>query len=264
LGVVNFYGPYIMAFWTKNMFWLVTTLVGSRFLALLFYRRLAMTCIQEIKNQEKRIEYSPQIAKSLFHFGGWVTLSSILSPVMLQADRFIIASVISAAAVTIYVVPYEFTVQTLVLVGAVSTVIFPALSKLMHEQPDQWQFFFRRWLWIVAGMMLLVCVTLAIFLPTFLRLWLRNNFAPESAVIGQVLCLGVFANAIGSMYFALIHAKGRADLTAKLHLVELPLYVFALILLLHNYGLIGVAFAWVGRMLFDAIALSWFSEGHRA
>jgi O-antigen/teichoic acid export membrane protein len=97
---------------------------------------------------------------------------------------------------------------------------------------------------------------LAIFLPTILRLWLKGNFVPESAVIGQVLCLGVLANAIGSMYYALLHAKGRADLTAKLHLIELPLFLFSLIFLLYQFGLVGAAWAWVGRMVFDAIALA--------
>lgn len=255
LGVVNFGGPFLLAFYTTDMFWLVSTLVGSRLMALFFYYRFATSCLEESMPEKKQARFSSQIAKTLFRFGGWVTISSVVSPLLVQMDRFVIAAVISAAAVTIYVVPFEVVVQSLVLVGAVSSVIFPSLSKLMHEKPDQWQVFFQRWLFIVTGMMFLVCALLAIFLPTFLQLWLKGNFVPESAVIGQVLCFGVFANAIGSMYYALLHAKGRADLTAKLHLIELPLFLFSLIFLLHQFGLTGAAWAWVGRMAFDAMAL---------
>jgi O-antigen/teichoic acid export membrane protein len=256
LGVVNFGGPFLLAFYTTDMFWLVSTLVGSRLMALFLYHRFATTCLEERKPERNQAIFSLPIAKTLFRFGGWVTISSVVSPLLVQADRFAIAAVISAAAVTIYVIPYEVVVQSLVVVGAVSSVIFPSLSKLMHEQPNQWQAFFRRWLGIVTGMMFLVCVLLAIFLPAILRLWLKGNFAPESAVIGQVLCLGVFANAIGSMYYALLHAKGRADLTAKLHIIELPLFIFLLIFLLHQFGLMGAAWAWVARMVCDAMALA--------
>ena len=259
LGVVNFGGPYFVAFFTTALTWLVATLVISRLLALFIFRCLANACVEDSKTINVQAAYSPPIAKELFRFGGWVTVSSVVSPLLVQADRFVIAAIISAVAVTVYVVPFEVVVQSLVVVGAVSSVIFPSLSTLMHEQPDQWQAFFRRWLGIVAGMMFLVCGLLALFLPAILQLWLKGNFVPESAVIGQVLCLGVFANAIGSMYYALIHAKGRADLTAKIHLIELPLFIFSLIFLLHHFGLMGAAWAWVGRMVFDTMALVWCS-----
>lgn len=260
LGVLNFGCPFFLSFYTRNMFWLVATLVVSRLMALFFYCRLANTCIEESKSERSKATYSFQIAKALIRFGGWVTVSSVVSPLLVQADRFVIAAVISAAAVTIYVVPYGVVVQSLVVVGAASTVIFPSLTRMMHEQPGQWKSFFRRWLGIVAGIMFLVCTSLVIFLPTILRLWLKGNFVPESAVIGQVLCLGVFTNAIGSMYYALIHAKGRADITAKLHLIELPLFICLLIFLLHQYGLIGAAWAWVGRMVFDTTAMVFCSR----
>lgn len=264
LGVVNFGGPYLVTFFTVALPLLVAMLVISRLLALFIFRHLAHACIDDNKTSHIHAAYSSSIAKSLFRFGGWVTVSSVISPLLVQADRFLIAAIISAAAVTIYVVPYEVVVQSLILVGAVSTVIFPSLSKLVHERPDQWPAFFLRWLGIVAGIMFLICGLLALFLPTILQLWLKGNFVPESAVIGQVLCLGVFANAIGSMYFALIHARGRADLTAKIHLLELPLFIFSLIFLLHQFGLVGAACAWVGRMVFDAIALVWCSRGRYA
>ena len=260
LGMVNFGGPFLMAFYTKSMFWLVSTLVVSRILALILYHHFAVACLADGKNVLKRADYSPKIAKDLFRFGGWVTVSSIVSPLLLQADRFVIAAVISAAAVAIYVVPYEIVVQSMVLVGAISSVIFPALSKLVHEKPEKWQAFFRRWLLIVTGIMLALCSLLAIFLPLILQLWLKGNFTPLSAVIGQVLCLGVFANAIGAMYYALLHARGRADLTAKIHLTELPLFLLLLISCLNQFGIVGAAWAWVGRMMFDTIALAFCSR----
>lgn len=255
LGVVNFGGPYLVTLYTTQLSWLVATLVVSRLLALVIFRRLALMCFSDLSDIQRKGVYSASISKSLFSFGGWITVSSVVSPILMQADRFMIASVLSAGAVTIYVLPYEVVVQSLILVGAISTVIFPSLTRLMREQPDKWKAYFRRWLLIVAGMMLLACTLLALLLPTILPLWIKTNLDPQSIVVGQILCIGVFANAIGAMFYALIHAKGRSDLTAKLHLVELPVFIGALILLLNQYGIVGAAWAWVGRMVFDAAAL---------
>ena len=138
--------------------------------------------------------------------------------------------------------------------------MFPGLSTLMQEKPDQWQPYFRKWLLRVAGLMAVVCTALALLLPLILPLWIKSNLKPESILVGQVLCLGVFANAIGSMFYALIHAKKRADITAKLHLVELPIFLVILFFMINQFGVIGAAWAWVGRMIFDSIALAWISQ----
>ncbi|MDR3453493.1 MAG: oligosaccharide flippase family protein [Rhodoferax sp.] len=260
LGIVNFGGPYLVTLYTTQLPWLVATLVVSRLLALMIYRRLAYMCFDEQPGIQRKGIYSPPIARSLFSFGGWITVSSVVGPILTQADRFMVASVLSAAMVTIYVLPYEVVVQSLILVGAVSSVIFPTLSRLMHEQPDRWQAYFRRWLLAVAAMMLVVCALLALLLPMLLPLWIKTNLQPESIVVGQILCLGVFANAIGTMYYALLHAKGRSDLTAKLHLIELPIFIGALVILLNQYGIEGAAWAWVGRAVFDAIFLKILSR----
>jgi len=260
LGVVNFAGPYAVSLFTIQLPWLVATLVVSRLMALFIFRYLANQCLQNEHESRGPAVYSSSIARSLFTFGGWVTVSSIVSPIMVQADRFVIAATISATAVSVYVLPYEVVVQSLILVGAVSSVMFPGLSTLMQEKPDQWKPYFRKWLLRVAGLMAVVCTALALLLPVILPLWIKSNLKPESIFVGQVLCLGVFANAIGSMFYALLHAKGRADVTAKLHLIELPIFLIILFFLINQLGVIGGAWAWVGRMIFDALALAGISR----
>jgi O-antigen/teichoic acid export membrane protein len=263
LGVINFGGPYLVALYTTQLPWLVATLVVSRLMALFIYRWLALACFDREPVIKRNGAYSSVIARSLFSFGGWVTVSSVVSPIMTQADRFMIASVLSAAAVTIYVLPYEVVVQSSILVGAVSSVIFPNLSWLMREKPGEWQEYFRRWLFIVAALMLLASLILALILPTLLPLWIKGSLSPESILVGQILCIGVFANAVGSMFYALIQAKGRSDLTAKLHMIELPVYVAALLFLLTKFGITGAAWAWVGRMVVDAMVLALIGRERR-
>lgn len=264
LGMVNFGGPFIVAHYTRALPWLVSTLVVSRAMALFIFYRLAASCMGQAGAPVGQASYSRSVARSLFSFGGWITVSSVISPVLVQADRFLISSVLSAAAVTVYVLPYEMVVQSLTLVGAISSVIFPVMSKMLVEQPDAWGAYFRRWLLRVGGVMLLVCITLALVLPVILPMWVGKNLNSASIHVGQILCIGVFANALGTMFYALVHAKGRADVTAKLHMVELPCFIGALVLMLHQYGIAGAAWAWTGRMVFDAAALAWLARGRSA
>ncbi|WP_059411141.1 flippase [Cupriavidus basilensis] len=252
LGAANFGVPYLIALRSNRVDFLIASLVISRALALWFYRKFALRCLASL---DVRGHYSAAVARQLFHFGGWFTVSSILSPLLVQADRFFIAALIGASAVTIYVIPYEVTVQTLILSGAVTTVAFPMISRLLITDQDGAMRLFRRWLYRVVAAMVGGMTLLAIILPELLALWLGQPADANSVLVGRILCLGVVANSIGAMYFALLHAKGKTRMTAMLHLVEVPLYVCALVGLIKGFGIPGAAVAWSLRMIFDAFCL---------
>lgn len=260
LGVINFLGPYAVSFFTLALPWLISTLVLSRLMSLFIYKLLAKSCLQRNLSEEKNGKYSNDIAKKLFSFGGWVTISSVIAPAIVQADRFFIASAISVTAVSYYVLPYELVLQSMIIVGAISSVIYPGLSKLIHESPHAWRDYFRKWLIRVVFMMFLICSLLILVLPYILLIWIGDDLNAESIYVAQILAVGVFFNAIASMYFALIHANERMDLTAKIHILELPFYIFMLIYLVEMYGIVGAACAWVIRAGFDALAMFFVSR----
>src|SRR5262249_2073123 len=66
---------------------------------------------------------------------------------------------------------------------------------------------------------------------------------------------GIFINSVAQVPFAVLQGAGRPDWTAKLHLLELPLYALLLVALGKNYGLTGIAVAWLARVVLDAVAL---------
>ncbi|WP_432743371.1 flippase [Methylobacter sp. G7] len=254
LGAANFGAPFLVALYTNQVHWLVATLVLSRCLALVFYRRCAHHCMVK-EGHIRRGNYGKQFARSLLQFGGWFTLSSMVSPFLVQADRFFVGALISASAVTLYVIPYEVTVQTLLFVGAVTTVAFPVITHLIHSAPQQAAATFQLWLYRVTGLMLMLMAVLAWVMPYLLHLWIGPQLTEASVRVGQILCIGVFFNAIGAMYFALLHAYGKTKMTAMLHLAELPFFIAALYVLISHYGVAGAAIAWVLRMAVDTLAL---------
>lgn len=75
----------------------------------------------------------------------------------------------------------------------------------------------------------------AVLLPTILELWVGAYVAEDSVTVGRILCLGVFFNAIGAMFYSFLHAQGRTKITAIFHLIEFPLFIAALYLLITKF-----------------------------
>ena len=57
------------------------------------------------------------------------------------------------------------------------------------------------------------------------------------------------------MPLGLIHGSGRPDLTAKLHLAELPVYFIGLWVLIDHFGIVGAAVAWMIRAVVDMVGM---------
>ncbi|NMY73174.1 flippase [Pseudomonas sp. WS 5071] len=254
LGAANFGGPFLVALYTDKLYWVVATLVLSRSIALIAYRHFAYKCLPE-RLLVQPGQYKKEQAKKLLEFGGWVTVSSIVSPFLVQADRFFVGALITAAAVTTYVIPYEITVQSMILVGAITTVAFPMISNLINSDPEKAKSVFDKWLVRVVIVMFCAMCVLAFIMPFILNLWVKDYVAPESVMVGRILCLGVFFNAIGAMYYSYLHAHGRTKITAIFHVVELPIFVGLLYVFIIAYGVVGAAVAWSLRVFIDAVCL---------
>lgn len=186
----------------------------------------------------------PRLIGMLLSFGGWVTVSNVALPLIAYFDRFVIAAVASAAAVAYYSTPYEVVVKLALVPDAIAGVLFPAFAaafvsdrRRAVEMFDQGE----RAVFILVLPVVLVFSTLAYDL---LSLWVGDSFAQESYRVAQWLCAGVLIAAGVRIPFAAIQALGRADLTAKVCLAALPLYVPALFFLIHTFGLQGAAAAW--------------------
>lgn len=258
LGCTNFGLPWVVSLYTLRLEWLILSLVISRFLALFFYRVLAYSCFEEYSLSKNKL-FSVGVAKELLRFGGWFTLSGVLNPLVATADRFIISALISAAAVSLYVIPYEMAAQSLILIGAVTTVTFPYFSQLIVENPQRVKRFFLKVTAISALVMLVVTLTFIFFGDEILFLWLKSNANEESIKILKMLSLGLIPYTVGTLSVSLLHAYGRSEVTAKLNLLEFPVFLCLVYFFVEYWGLVGAAYAWVTRVTLDAVLMSFIT-----
>ncbi|MEN4005973.1 MAG: oligosaccharide flippase family protein [Methanobacterium sp.] len=83
-----------------------------------------------ITPQLRRYSGSFALLPRLFSFGGWATVTSIVGPILVYLDYFLIGSFMSIAAVAFYAVPYKIVTQLWIITGSLTMTIFPAFSTL--------------------------------------------------------------------------------------------------------------------------------------
>lgn len=198
----------------------------------------------------------------LLRFGGWLTVSNVVSPMMGYLDRFVVASLLSLEATAWYVTPKEMVTKILVVPTAIGNVLFPRLSALGSSADGRDVAIRLEELSLSAVFVMVFPLTLGLALcaPIILRFWVGEEFAREGATAMAVVALGVLLNGLATVPFLSIQAKGRADLTAIANVIELPLFICALYLMTREWGVTGAASAWTLRVGVDLFALAWISS----
>ena len=230
----------------------IAVLVAGRVIAWVAHLLLCFHVIPPLRHE---VSWRRAAMGPLLRFGSWMTVSNIVSPLMVTLDRFVIGSLLSVAAVAYYTTPYEMISKLWLIPSSLLGVMFPAFSTTFVRDPDRTaQLYGRsvRYLLLVMFPLILLIVALA---QDGLKVWLGADFAQHSFRVLQWLAIGVFINGLASVPFAVVQGAGRPDLTAKLHLVELPPYLITLFWLTKIRGIEGAAIAWTARVALDAVVL---------
>ncbi len=192
-------------------------------------------------------------AKELLRFGGWVTVTALVGPLMTTLDRFIIGAMAGAEAVTNYTVPFQLGQRSTILSGALSSALFPRFTAVSRHEELQLAHEGLRMLLIV---MTPIVAAGLLFIEPFLAWWITPAFAAQSACVGQILLLGFWANSFAIIPFVQLQARGRPDLVAKCHLVEVLPYFGLLYVGLTDFGTVGAALAFSARVIVDFTLLA--------
>jgi O-antigen/teichoic acid export membrane protein len=185
----------------------------------------------------------------------WLTVSNVVGPLMVYLDRFVIGALVSVAAVAYYAAPYEVVTRLWLVPAALTGVLFPVFAGSFTADPQRTRRIYRKAIIALVVAMLPLTLVMALGADYWLTVWLGADYAREGVRVAQILSVGVFFNSLAHLPFSLLQAAGRADWTAKLHVLELPLYIAALAWLVPLWGIDGAALVWTGRCLLDAAVL---------
>jgi O-antigen/teichoic acid export membrane protein len=254
MGIAFFLAPVAVLPFTNNLTALIGALVFTRVIFLIAYLGLALREMPALRHQ---FAIDGSLLRPLFSFGGWMTISSMVSSLTVFVDRFMIGSLLSMTAVAYYATPYEVVTKLLIVPTALVGVLFPAFSTVMIADRFRGAMLYRKAAKYVALFLLPASFLIILFGQDILQVWLGHDFAVHSTWVLQILSLGVFANGLAFIPSSLIQGTGRPDITGKLHLVELPFYLATVWILTKHFGIEGTAIAWSTRVIADAVLLFW-------
>ena len=237
LSIYSFAGPLLVLPFSHSLVPVVMVLVAGRILALAAHLIACFYVMPELRHHFalRRSEAGP-----LLRFGGWITASNILGPIVAYVDRFFIGVLLSVTALAYYTTPLDMVSRLTVIPGALAAVLFPAFAVSLLQAPERASLLLSR---------ALKYTLLAIFpdRPHRYRprpgnpaaLAGRKLYARNSTLVLRWLAAGVFINCFGQVPFAFVQSAGILDLAAKMYLIELPVY----------FGLISMPYSeiWTGR-----------------
>lgn len=195
-------------------------------------------------------------AGQLLRFGGWVTVTSFIGPMMVILDRFIIGAITGAKTVTYYTVPFQLAQRSTVIPYALTAALFPRFAATKTQEGHRLA---REALRALVVVMTPLVAAGVILVEPFLAWWIAPEFAQQSARVGQITLLGFWINGLASIPYAQLQAQGRPSLVAKCHMGEFLPYLGALYIGLSAFGLVGAAAAFSLRVFMDFVLLAGFT-----
>ena len=231
---------------------IVLCLLVTRLCAMFVYLIL---CFKVSPTLRKNFHIEKKNVRILFSFGLWISVSSVVGPIFVYLDRFLIGSFLTIEAVTFYTVPHEIVTKLWIFPKSLVIAIFPLFSslgiKLAKEIGDIYAKALK-YLLLIMGAVILILV---LFAEELIQIWVGFEFVQRSTLTFQILAVGILINSLSRVSFTLLQGIGRPDIPAKFHLLELPIYLVAAWFLIGRFGITGAALAWTLRVGLDAVLL---------
>lgn len=256
-GIVNYAGPLVVVLYTSSIVAVVGFIVVSRAVVLAAH---ALLSFRQLPVAIGRYVFAPDLLRPLLGFGGWLTISSLISPLLVIIDRFAIGALVSISAVAYYATPYEVVTKLWIFSASLLAAMFPVISALSVSSGGEIRRLYGRACRLLLVMVAPCVALLLAFADDLLGIWIDTQFAQQSAPAARWLAVGVLINVVAQVPFTVLQGIGKAGVAARLQLAQLPVYVLALWYLTATFGVRGAAVAWAARAAVDLLLLTYAAD----
>lgn len=261
LGVLGFVAPLLAVLYSPTLVAATVALLVVRLGAASAYARLVSRLLP---NTTGRAVTSRHEVRALLGFGGWLTVTNVVGPIMVYVDRFIIGGVLAVTAVAHYATPFDVLARIEIIPTALMGVLFPAFSIAAVTDPARLAYLYGRAVPALLAVSAPLLTATFLFAHEALTMWIDSDFADAAAPVARWLSVALLVNLAARGALTVLQARGRPDLVAKTHLAELLPYLALLWVLTMNFGIIGTAAAWLVRVLADTLILNELARRHTA
>lgn len=258
-GAAVFVGPMLVSYLSPlSLKMACLSIIIFRWLGMFW----GMYCLRKPLLLCKWSYFSQVTMRKILSFGSWVTVSTIISPIMVHGDRFFLSMWLGPESLPKYAVPQEILQRLLIFPFAFGAALLPMVSNIslssqteISNQSERIHDQFKKNLWVAIVMMAGLIFFVLSAAELFMGWWISPEFAAQSIKIIFILSLGVFANGIAQVPYTFLHAWGATKITAMIHIAEVPLYFLTLRWMVSNFDVLGAAWTWVMRAVLDLALL---------
>ncbi|HYI41684.1 MAG TPA: flippase [Allosphingosinicella sp.] len=240
--------PLALAWAFGPELWLL--LAGSLAAKLVPLTLLAAACVRAVPVRRPRFRRA--LVKQLAGYGGWVSVTSAIGPLLGLWDRFAIGAVLGPKAVAIYVIPFSLAYRLVMVPAALTNALFPRFAMASEEELQRLSLTALTTVSVVMTPIVLVSILCA---GPFFTFWLGREIGPPAAEIAYILLPAIWANSLALVAMSILQGQGKPKLVAFANLVETLPYAGLLYFGLTLFGLKGAAAASSLRMVADALLL---------
>ena len=247
-GTVLAFAPLVAIHFTTDidsypvMFGLIRTAMVLAYL-LLIRRSQPGVLVPELHTNSKLGE--------VLRYARWLFVSNLLGIAIVYADRIAVAAGLSSELISAYVVPMELVLRGQILIGALSTVLFPMLVRIADRGSGELLTGAICGQFVIFGGVLLGAAVASGFVPWVLEKWMGKAFSVDATLIARVAILGLAPIGCANLATTVLHAQGRTAHPAALYALEFPLYSIALWFAARTGSATFIVGSWLGRLCFD-------------
>jgi O-antigen/teichoic acid export membrane protein len=236
LGILMFMGPLGVINYKQDLFIIAIVLLSIRFCSWIYS---FIWCVRIFPQLGPSIKFSREQIANLIGFG----------------SCFVIGTFSSMTAVTYYVTPYDAITKLWIIPTAIVNVLFPEFSTRHAAGNIESKSLLRNSIKYSIILIFPIGIIIISQADLLLYLWLGSDFSKKSNLILQILTISVCINSLAYFPFTFLQGIGKPKVTAKIHILEFPIYFITLLIFMKYWGIHGAALAWLLRGILDNILL---------
>lgn len=255
---LNYFIPIIVLLFTESFEIIVLTILLFKIVIFFIYLILLVKKVPWIfkfKTSTLRKQLVP-----VLRFGGWVSISDMITPILSYSDRFLVASFISMSAVTYYVTPLDIITKIGGFTVPIVSVLFPAISNAAYNNKEKVPTLLNTGFVVLTVFSFPLFLFFGLFSDEILTAWVSEDFSKESNIVLSLGSVAFLFKSFTYMPYSYLNGVNKPDIVTKVHLVELTFYLLILIVGLRYWGIIGAALAFLFRCFLDFILLSIYAD----
>ncbi len=206
--------------------------------ALLVYRELNVSFLSG--------RYSSVMLKNIWNFAGGMFLISLLSMLITQVDKVILAKTLELKDFAHYMLATTVAGVLFMLAVPITQTYYAKFCISLHRNEKELTDLFHLASQIMVAIVGSIAAVIAMNAETILYIWTKDpQLSADVAPLLAGLVLGNFINCLSLVPYQLQVASGWTSLTVKMNLFGLLLIIGSIPVATQRYGAIAAAYIWV-------------------